>query len=175
MPHRWFLPMTRVYRKNAFDQSWTLGKVIRFLLPMPGMPLSEERIPPVPRTTRPGSGYERRSVAGRTRSCWHTPLPRRRRPPRRDPSRRQPHSLSRPHHGPQTGAGVTQTVAPKLEWRHVYQGPGEATVPPPDSDGTRCPGCRWPALCSVFGPRGANLPGGPCPAHPSATAQRAAS
>jgi hypothetical protein len=57
-----------------------------------------------------------------------------------------------------------QPIASTLIWRQVDQGPVEATIPPPGWDGTICPGCQWPALCRVLGPRGANLPGGPCPA-----------
>jgi hypothetical protein len=60
--------------------------------------------------------------------------------------------------------GGTESTASALLWRHVYQGPVEATAPPPCWDGTVCPGCQWPALCGVLGPRGASLPGGPCPA-----------
>jgi hypothetical protein len=56
---------------------------------------------------------------------------------------------------------------PALPWAHIYQGPVEATVPPPGWDGTLCAECQWPTLCCVLGPRGATLPGGPCPAYPT--------
>lgn len=58
------------------------------------------------------------------------------------------------------GANVMTDAA--LEWRHVFQGPVDATVPPPGWDGTICRGCRWPEFCRVLGPRDASLPGGPC-------------
>src|SRR4051812_6254894 len=56
--------------------------------------------------------------------------------------------------------------AEALVWRTVYQGPVESTLPPPNWDGTLCPGCRWPTLCRVLGPRCPSLPGGPCPGQP---------
>jgi hypothetical protein len=43
----------------------------------------------------------------------------------------------------------------------------EATRPPAGWDGQVCPGCQWPKFCSVLGPRGPHLPGGPCPAWPA--------
>ena len=43
----------------------------------------------------------------------------------------------------------------------------EASVPPPDWDGRLCIGCQWPEFCRVLGPRGPQLPGGPCPTYPT--------
>jgi len=49
----------------------------------------------------------------------------------------------------------------------LYKGqPVTATTPPAGWDGARCPGCRWPALCALLGPRGPHLVEGPCPAWP---------
>jgi hypothetical protein len=64
-------------------------------------------------------------------------------------------------------ADEVQVAAPELEWRHVYQGPVESTVPPPDWDGALCQECRWAKLCHVLGPRGQDLPGWSCTAWPS--------
>jgi hypothetical protein len=63
--------------------------------------------------------------------------------------------------------GESASATSALIWHHVDQGPVEATVPPSGWDGGLCGGCRWPVLCAVLGPRGANLRGGPCPAYPA--------
>jgi hypothetical protein len=65
------------------------------------------------------------------------------------------------------------TALPEMEWRHVYQDPVVASVPPRDWDGTVCADCRWPEFCRVLGPRGAGLPGGPCTAYRATTAASA--
>jgi hypothetical protein len=75
--------------------------------------------------------------------------------------------LPSPAEATPAATGIAQVVR-----RHLDQAPVEATVPPPDWDGTICPECHWPALCRVLGPRDATLPNGPCPAHPSAATRR---
>lgn len=49
--------------------------------------------------------------------------------------------------------------------------PVEATTPPVGWDCTTCPGCNWPALCTVLGPRGPHMAGGPCPSWPALAAE----
>ncbi len=50
--------------------------------------------------------------------------------------------------------------------------PVAATRPPAGWNGSRCPGCRWPALCGVLGPRGPHLVNGPCAAWPADAEKR---
>ena len=50
----------------------------------------------------------------------------------------------------------------------ALRGPVEATEPPAGWQGATCDGCRWERFCSVLGPRGPHLDGGPCPAWPAA-------
>jgi hypothetical protein len=55
-------------------------------------------------------------------------------------------------------AGLEST----LPRAHVYQGPVEATAPPPDWDRTLPETCGWSHLCQVLGPCPRSLAGGPC-------------
>jgi hypothetical protein len=47
--------------------------------------------------------------------------------------------------------------------------PVTATRPPAGWDGRLCPGCPWPGLCRILGPRPPHAIHGPCPAWPAHT------
>ncbi len=68
------------------------------------------------------------------------------------------------------GQEPTLVAHPILHGVYVSRSPVPASAPPAGWDGTLCPGCRWPTLCVVLGPRGPHLPGGPCSAWPAETA-----
>jgi hypothetical protein len=63
-----------------------------------------------------------------------------------------------------SAAGVLdeQPTISALIWVHVYQGPVEGSVPPPDWDGALPEECGWPKICCVLGPCPRCVAGRPC-------------